>query len=100
MVARVAEVRRTRPGERVALMAGSTHLLKDDDAARTSGIGAGPGGHTDYSLGHRVARELTGQRVLAIWLLHGEGTSANPWLPPPGRLAPAAPHAVERRASR
>jgi len=89
MVANVAKIREANPDDKVALMAGSTHLLKDDDAAHAPGVGAGPGGDTDHSLGHRVARELTDRPVLAIWLLHGEGTSANPWLAPPGRLTPA-----------
>lgn len=90
MHAKVADAMAANPGAKVALMAGSTHLLKDDAKARTDGIGAGPGGDTEHSIGHHVAHELTGHPVLSLWLLHGEGTSANPWLPPPGRLTPQA----------
>ena len=87
---RVETVLRAHPGEKVALMAGSTHLAKDDDRIETPGVGAGPGGDGTRSVGHHVAHELADGPVLSIWLLHGEGTSANPYLPPPGRLAPAA----------
>lgn len=90
MHAHVSSVVNAHPGEKVALMAGSTHLMKDDDLVRASGVGAGPGGGTVRSIGHHVAHELAAGPVLSIWLLHGEGTSANPWLPPPGRLAPQA----------
>jgi hypothetical protein len=87
---RVARVLRENPSEKVALMAGSTHLAKDDDRIETPGVGAGPGGTTVHSIGHHVAHELTDGPVLSIWFLHGEGTSANAYLPPPGRLSPAA----------
>lgn len=86
---RVARVMRDNPGDKVALMAGSTHLMKDDGGVDTPGVGAGPGGDTEHSIGHHVAHELTDAPVLSIWMLHGSGTTANPWLPPPGRLAPA-----------
>jgi len=89
MFRNVARVRADNPTEKLALMAGSTHLLKDDDDADAPGVGAGPGGDTEHSIGHRVARDLTDEPILALWLLHGDGASANPWLPPPGRLHPA-----------
>lgn len=85
---RVASVLDANPAERVALMAGSTHLLKDDRLVDAPGA-VGPGGGVVPSIGHHVAQELVDGPVLAIWLLHGSGTSANPWLPPPGRLRPA-----------
>ena len=90
MQERVATVMREHPAEKVALMAGSTHLAKDDDRIETPGVGAGPGGEIVRSLGHHVAHELADGPVLSIWFLHGEGTSANAYLPPPGRLAAAA----------
>jgi hypothetical protein len=90
MQAHVASVLREHPGDKVALMAGSLHLMKDDDAVHATNVGAGPGGDTDRSIGHHVAHELTDAPVLSMWLLHGEGISANPWLPPPGRLQPQA----------
>ena len=90
MQERVERVLRAHPNEKVALMAGSTHLAKDDDRIETPGVGAGPGGGTTRSLGHHVAHELANGPVLSIWFLHGEGTSANAYLPPPGRLSPAA----------
>jgi erythromycin esterase-like protein len=88
MFTNIATVCEANPVDKIALMAGSTHLLKDDDSATTASDGAGPGGGSEHSIGHRVAHELTAEPVLAIWLLHGIGTSANPWLPAPGRLAP------------
>ena len=87
---RVERVLRDHPNDKVALMAGSTHLAKDDDRIETPGVGAGPGGNTTRSIGHHVAHELTDGPVLSIWLLLGEGTSANAYLPPPGRLESAA----------
>jgi hypothetical protein len=86
----VASIVDAHPGEKVALLAGSLHLMKDDDLVRSPSVGAGPGGGAVRSIGHHVAHELAKGEVLSIWLLHGEGTSANPWLPPPGRLAPQA----------
>jgi erythromycin esterase-like protein len=86
---RVARVVRDNPHEKIALMAGSTHLMKNDATVETPGVGAGPGGDTDHSIGHYVANQLVDGPVISFWLLHGIGTSANPWLPPPGRLAPA-----------
>jgi hypothetical protein len=90
MHAKVARVIRDNPGEKVALLAAAQHLLKDDFAIGQPGVGAGPGGDTERSIGHHTAHELTDAPVLSFWLLHGEGTSANPWLPPPGELRPAA----------
>ena len=91
MHAKVDRVLAEHPGEKVALMAAAQHLLKDDSVVRQPGVGAGPGGGTEHSIGHHVAqRELAeGRPVLSFWHVPGEGTSANPWLPPPGRLRPA-----------
>jgi erythromycin esterase-like protein len=88
MHARVAAAFAAHPGEKIALMAGSLHLMKDDSLVDAPG-GAGPGGDSADSIGHHVARHLSDGPVLSIWLLHGEGRSANPWLPPPGELTPA-----------
>jgi erythromycin esterase-like protein len=85
MYRRVEDVLSQHPGERIALMAGSLHLMKDDSLVDAPG-GIGPGGDTDVSLGHHIAH-LAGP-VLSIWLLHGHGATANPWLPAPGALAP------------
>ena len=90
MHANIAAVLRAHADEKVALMAGSLHLMKDDDQVTAPDVGVGPGGDSDRSIGHHVAHELTDEPVLSIWLLHGTGTSANPWLPPRGRLAPVA----------
>ena len=89
MHAHLARILAESPGEKIALMAAAAHLLKDDDAVRMPGVGAGPGGALVPSLGHVTANELADGPVLSFWLLHGEGSSANPWLPPPGRLKPA-----------
>ena len=86
---RVARILRDNPDDKIALMAGSTHLMKDDATVDTPGVGAGPGGDTDDSIGHHVANHLIDTPVISFWLLHGSGTSGNPWLPPPGELRPA-----------
>jgi hypothetical protein len=89
MQAKVGQVLEAHPGEKVALLAAAQHLLKSDDLVRQAGVGAGPGGDTEPSIGHHVTQVLGGGRpVLSFWFLHGEGTSASPWLPPPGRLRP------------
>lgn len=87
---KVAKALADNPDAKVALLAAAQHLLKDDFAITTPGGGAGPGGDTERSIGHHVAHELTDEPVLSFWFLHGAGTSANPWLPPPGRLEPQA----------
>jgi hypothetical protein len=90
MHAKVAAVLAANPGEKVALLAAAQHLLKDDLTVGSPAGGAGPGGDTERSIGHHTAHELTDAPVLSFWFLHGEGTSANPWLPEGGRLAPQA----------
>jgi hypothetical protein len=85
---RVGEFLRDHPHAKVALMAGSTHLAKDDDAMEAPG-GVGPGGGIVHSVGHHVAHDLTDLPVLSIWFLHGAGHSDNPYLGPPGRLVAA-----------
>ncbi len=90
MQAKVAEVVAAHPREKVALIAAAAHLLKDDHAASCPEMVAGPGGGTARSLGHHVTHVLSPGPVLSLWLLHGEGTSDNPWIPPPGRSEPAA----------
>jgi hypothetical protein len=100
MHARVAQILTEHPDEKVALMAGSTHLMKDDATVDAPTPGAGPGGETDDSIGHHVAHHLVETPVLAFWLLHGAGTSGNPWLPPPGELRPARKTIDEELAKR
>ena len=103
MFDRVKAALDTDPGAKIALLAGSTHLLKDDlDAHAPNPGGAGPGGGTGRSVGHRVAHELADGPVLSFWFLHGRGRSANPWnpdlVPQPGtmdaRLLADAPEPV------
>jgi hypothetical protein len=76
------------PDDKVVLMAGSTHLAKDDDAIETPGV-VGPGGGIVHSVGHHVVHDQSDQPVLSIWFLHGAGRSDNPYLDPPGRLVAA-----------
>jgi hypothetical protein len=91
MQRKVARILGDHPGEKVALIAAAQHLLKDDFLVSTPGGGVGPGGGIERSIGHYAAQMLTpGTPVLSLWLLHGEGTSANPWLAPPGLLRPVA----------
>lgn len=88
---KVARVLEDNPGEKIALLAAAQHLLKNDTTVSQTGVGAGPGGGSVPSIGHYVAHELSPDLpVLSFWLLHGRGTTANPWLPPPGRLEPVA----------
>lgn len=86
---KVARVLDAHPGEKVALLAAAQHLLKDDDAVCSAVGEAGPGGDSARSIGHHVTHERTpDQPVLSLWILHGRGHSANPWIPAPGALAP------------
>lgn len=78
------------PDDKVVLLAAAQHLLKDDDRVHPKAGTSGPGGGIVRSIGHHVAHELTDAPVLSLWFLHGEGTSANPWLPPPAQLEPQA----------
>ncbi|HJR25885.1 MAG TPA: hypothetical protein VJ804_10445 [Acidimicrobiales bacterium] len=81
---RVDQIIDANPGDKVALMAGSTHLMKDD--RRVSAPGMTPaGGGSVPSIGHHVAH-TRGAPVLSIWQLHGGGHSASPWLAPTGEL--------------
>jgi erythromycin esterase-like protein len=77
------------PAERVALMAGSLHLMKDDALVVAPGVGAGPGGGTEHSIGHVVCQELSDGAVASFWMLHGRGRSAGPYLPDQQELAAA-----------
>jgi hypothetical protein len=85
---RVGEFLRDHPGEKVALMAGSTHLAKNDEAIDTPGV-VGPGGGMVPSIGHHVVHDLADTGVLSIWFLHGAGRSDNPYLDGTGTLVPA-----------
>lgn len=95
MHAKVARVLEDRPGDKVALLAAAQHLLKDDTTVSQPHVGAGPGGGSVASIGHHVVHELSrGTPVLSFWILHGRGTTANPWLPPHRQLEPM-PGSVE-----
>jgi len=84
----VAARLRQQPEEKIALLGAALHLLKDDNQVSAPDVGAGPGGGEVPSLGHFVTHELAQRPVLSLWLLHGTGRTANPWLPPPGDLRP------------
>ncbi len=73
-------------GEKVALLAGSIHLAKDDLGIEAPGA-VGPGGGAVRSIGHHTTARVDGA-VLALWLLYGPGRTASPWLPAPGSLHP------------
>jgi hypothetical protein len=90
MQEKVARVLHEHPDDKVVLLAAAQHLLKDDDRVHPRAGTSGPGGGVVHSIGHHVAHELADAPVLSLWFLHGEGTSANPWLPPPGHLEPQA----------
>ena len=90
MQRKVTSVLERYPSEKVALLAAAQHLLKDDSTVVQAGGGAGPGGGLESSLGHHAVHRLSpGRPVLSFWIVHGMGMTANPWLPPPGRLEPA-----------
>jgi hypothetical protein len=82
---RVDRVLAANPAEKVLLMAGSTHLMKDDTGVSAPGITPAGGGSVP-SVGHHVAHGITAP-VLSIWMLHGGGRSASPWLAPTGELS-------------
>lgn len=86
---RIEQIAADHPGERIALFGAALHLLRNDDLVETPGVGAGPGGGAVHSVGHHVTHDVAVGPVLSIWILHGRGRSANPWLLPPGRLTPA-----------
>lgn len=82
---RVARIANEQPEARIALMGGSTHLAKDDTTLSAPGL-MPVGGARVASIGHFAAHNLTDRPVLAIWLLHGGGHTASPYIPPPGEL--------------
>jgi hypothetical protein len=80
------------PGAKVALLAGSLHLLKDDTAAHDETPAIGPGGGLVPSIGHHVAHraDVGADRVLAIWMLCGRGRDASPLAADRAGIAPLA----------
>lgn len=85
---RVAEVVKKYPNQKIALLGGGSHLMKDDEGVRPR---RRPG--SSASVGHYTTHELAGgsAHVLAIWLLQGSGETSNPYLGvPPVRVAPVA----------
>jgi erythromycin esterase-like protein len=75
-------------GEKVALIAGSLHLMKDDARVHAPEVGAGPGGGEIPSVGHHIATDRA-EKTVAFWMLHGAGESANPYLPTERKLRAA-----------
>lgn len=82
---RVSQFMAEHPSEKVALLAGSLHLMKDDDLLDAPAMMPGGGGK-EPSLGHYLSHQLGPDRVLSIWLLHGGGHTASPYLAPSGQL--------------
>jgi hypothetical protein len=78
------------PTGRVALQAGSLHLLKDDTTIHDETPGIGPGGGRVPSIGHHVAHrpDVGADGVLAVWMLCGRGRDANPLVPDQAGVAP------------
>jgi hypothetical protein len=71
------------PGELVVLMGHAFHLIKDDSAAATAGVG--PGGGVVPSLGHHLV--ASGLRAQAVWMLYGEGEDSQPFPDLPRRAS-------------
>jgi hypothetical protein len=87
MQERVTRVAKDNPHDRIALLAGGTHLMKDDDLVTPS---RASGGAQTPSVGHFVTKTLAAEPVLAIWLLQGSGASSNAYLGvPPVDIVPA-----------
>ena len=89
---RIEAVCADNPGEKVVLMGGSTHLMKDDRLVDAPGMMTAGGGRTD-SIGHHLTA-VVGGSVLSIWLLHGSGRTANPWLAASGGQIEVPPDTV------
>ena len=65
--------------DKVILMAGSLHLMKDDRKVKTPGGGAGPGGGSLPSIGHYVSQTLAPDQVFSAWMLYGHGKDNQPF---------------------
>jgi erythromycin esterase-like protein len=77
-------------GERVGLLAGSLHLVKDEATVTGRSDGIGPGGDQLPAIGHHVAHrpDVGPARVLAIWMLVGSGRDTNPMVTTEQRIEP------------
>ena len=89
---RIDAVLADNPDEKIVLMGGSTHLMKDDRLVDAPGMMTAGGGRTE-SVGHHVTAAVAGS-VLSIWLLHGGGRTANPWLAASGGQIEVPPDTV------
>ncbi len=76
-------------GEKIILMAGSLHLMKDDGKVKTPDGGAGPGGKSLPSIGHYVNQTLAPGQVFSAWMLYGHGKDNQPFPGLPRDLASA-----------
>jgi len=65
--------------DKVILMAGSLHLMKDDRKVKAPGVGAGPGGGSLPSIGHFVSQNLAPDQVFSAWMLYGHGQDNQPF---------------------
>lgn len=93
---RVEAVAQAHPEAKVALMAGSTHLAKDDATLHAPGLMPAGGGLVP-TIGHHVAHVVAQGPVLAIWLLHGGGMTTSPWLAPDGGTLVVPDHTLNAR---
>ena len=74
-------------GEKIILMGGSLHLMKNDEKIKTTGVGAGPGGKTLPSIGHYVSQTLAPGQVFSAWMLYDHGKDNQPFPDLPQDLA-------------
>jgi erythromycin esterase-like protein len=65
--------------DKVILMAGSLHLMKDDRKVKAPGVGAGPGGGSLPSIGHFVSQNLAPDQVFSAWMLYDHGQDNQPF---------------------
>jgi len=84
--------------EILVLLAHAFHLAKDDRHIGP-GVGVGPGGNQEPSLGHYVVQEL-GVDARSIWLLYGGGADSQPFPDLPNRFAYASDSLNARLAAR
>ena len=89
---RIEAVWADNPDEKIVLMGGSTHLMKDDRLVDAPGMMTAGGGRTE-SIGHHLTSAVGGS-VVSIWLLHGGGRTANPWLAASGGQIEVPPDTV------
>jgi len=79
-------VNRAASGEKIILMAGSLHLMKNDTMIQMADSGAGPGGKEVPSIGHYVNHSLTPGNVFSAWMLYDRGSDNQPFPGLPRKL--------------